>query len=236
MEQDFRKKPVLQQINHGIEDCQSMEYLWSQKKDDVKHTAVVLKLGFTPRFSIDFGAAVKTVKDRAKVAAVGSCVLVSGMSGSVSPSSTELGKKLVQKVTIEGKVTISDYLPSESKIMGKLVKISLQNKEEKARAIKIFNKIKEMKFKDYQVMTKNCRSYVIKIAEYLKEQCPEFKEKNWNLFQEEMQKIQNEDNEKLEKALSSPMSLQRKSSEQQNHKPDDNEQFEEIVVQQEDFS
>ena len=236
MEECFGRKSLFQQIYDEIDDCRSMEYLWSQKKDDVKHTAVVLKFDFTPRFSIDFGAVIKTVKDIAKVAVVGSCVSVSGMSGSVSRSSTDLGKKLVQKVTVEGKVTISDYLPSESKIMGELVKMSLRNEEEKARAIRVFNGIKEMKFKDYQVMTKNCRSYVIAIAEYLKKQCPEFNDENRNLFQKEMQKIQNEDNEKLEKVLSSPSLLPRIPTKQQKHKPDDNERFEEIAVQQEDFS
>ena len=242
MEECFGRKPLLQQIYDEIENCQTMEYLWSQKKDDVKHTAVVLKFGFTPKFSIDFGADIKTAKDIAKVVAVGACVSVSGMSGSVSgsssssSSSTELGKKLAQKVTVEGKVTISDFLPSESKIMGKLVKLSLRNKEEKTRAIRVFNGIKEMKFEDYQVMTKNCRNYVDAIAKYLKKEIPEFKKKNWNLFEEEMEKIKNEDNEKLEKSLSSPFLFQRKSSKQEKYKAGNNEQFEEIVIQQESLN
>ena len=198
----FPKKSLLEEIYDHIKNCDTMEYLWSQKTDGVAHTGVAVQFDLTPKFSIDFGGLAKTVAATTKVAVASASVASTGMSASVSPFSEKITSSMVRKITFEGRVTIKDFVSSQVKIKGKLVMLPLRSRAEKEKAIKVFNDIKDIDVGNYQVMTNNCRHYVIVIAAYLKT-LSEFKEEQWKEFEEEMQKIMCKDNEKFQKCLSS---------------------------------
>ena len=198
----FGRKPLLQEIYDYIENSRTMEYLWSQKTDDVGHTGVVVKFDQTPKASIDFGGVIETDATKLKAAAVGAVVFSAGMSKSVSPCSEKIADAVVRKFTLEGRVTLKDFVPSQVDIKGKLVKLPLRSRAEKKQALKVFNAIKDVDVGDYQLMTNNCRHYVIAIAKYLKI-LPEFKDKNWREFEQEMETILERDNQKFQDCLSS---------------------------------
>ena len=178
-----------------------MEYWWSQKTDDVGHTGVVVKFGHTPKASIDFGGVIDTAAAKVKVAGISSVAAPSAMSASVSSVSGKIADAVVRKFTLKGEVTLKDFLSSQVEIKGKLVKLPLQSRAEKQQALKVFNAIIHIEVKDYQLMTNNCRHYVIAIAAYLRK-LPEFKEKIWSEFEEEMQMILKRDNQKFQDCLS----------------------------------
>ena len=195
-------KCLVQEVYENIENSQSMEYLWSQKTDIVEHTGVVIKFDLTPKISIDFGGLLEKNIAKAKLATMGTAVVSAGMSKSVIPSSEYKANGLIRSTTLEGRVTLKDFNSSRVKIKGLLVKLHLRSREEKEKALQVFNAIKDIDVGEYQLMTNNCRHYVIAIAACLKN-LPEFEEKQWKEFQEEIQNILVRDNEKFQNCLSS---------------------------------
>ena len=232
----IQPKSLLQEVYDDIENCENMEYMWTQKTDSVAHTGVVIKFDHTPKISIDFGGIVKKVTTKAKVAVVGSSVASAGMSTSISPSSEENAGSLVRKITFDGRVTLKDFVSSQVNIKGVLVKLPLRTRAEKKKATKVFNEIKNIDVGNYQLMTNNCRHYVIAIATYLKD-LPEFEEKQWKEFEEKMEEIMKKDNKKFKDSLSScSYFLKQTILKHKKTKNDQNIEYEKVSSREETFS
>ena len=183
------QKTLIDAVVNLINDSNTMEYLWSQKTDDVKHTGIVIKFDYTPKFTLDFGGDFSTAGARIKVVAT----LLSG-----SILSRGKMQRAVSRMILSGRVTISDFSSADIKIKGRLVELSLRTTVEKENAINLFTHIKHIDAGDYQLMENNCRTYVITVA-YVLSELPEFRSEDFSDFEQQMQTLRSEDQTKFEK-------------------------------------
>ena len=183
------QKTLAQELYDLINESKTMEYLWSQKTDDVKHTGIVIKFDYTPKFILDFGGDLNTLEAQIKVGAV-------VMTGLISP----LGKmkRAISRMILSGRVTLSEFSSSDIKIIGRLVELPLSSLAERENAVNLFKSIKHIDAGDYKLMENNCRTYVVTVVRLLSE-LPEFKSEDYMAFEQEMQKLQSEDQSKFEK-------------------------------------
>ena len=231
----FGKKSLLQEIYDCIENSQTMEYMWSQKTDEVGHTGVVMKFDHTPKASIDYGGVIETAAAKLKLAAVGAVAISTKKSATVSPCSEKIADAVARKFTLEGKVTLKDFVSSQVEIKGELVKLPLRSRAKKQQALKVFNAIKDVDVGKYQLMTNNCRHYVIAIAAYLKT-LPQFNDRNWKAFEQEIQTILNIDNQKFRDYLSSCSNfLSQTLLKQETESKDDQTEYVKIDTRQQDI-
>ena len=189
--QSKSQKIMFKAVVDYIYTAKTMEYWWSKKTDDVKHTGIVIKFDHTPKISLDFGGILNAFVPNIKVGA-------QLAKGCIDPKKN--AKNAILNLILDGKVTISHFSAAKVNITGRLVKLTLSNIIEKENAINQFTAINFVNIGVYHIMENNCRTYVIAVALLLRE-LPEFADEDWNNFQEEMQTLLSEDHWKFKRLL-----------------------------------
>ena len=191
--QDKKREYMIQKVTSLIKDSKTttLEFWWSQKTDDVKHTGIALKFDHTSKVSLDFGGDLSTLE---AVHELGGVIFKWVFSPKEKLHDAVLNMKLT------GKTNISYFNAEKVDIIGKLVQLPLTNKVEIENAINLFTSIIRMDGGKYNLLENNCRAYVIKVAKLLHE-LPECTRGDWEAFEEKMQTLRSEDQSKYERLL-----------------------------------
>ena len=185
------------QVYDLICSSKSIEYSWFRKKNFIKHTGIIISFDGVQTMILDFGAIMSHPKTVLKVIAISTANASLQMSKMISParvynSKQKKFKNFVATTQLKGKISLIQFCPDNMEVMGRLMLLSLERKEEKENAINMFNCIAQIDVGEYQLMENNCRNYVITVATYLREY-PEFRGEDWSKFEYKMQELLSED-------------------------------------------
>ena len=172
-----------------IDGSGKMGYQWFQKTDDIKHTGMVIKFDKTPKYILEFGMDESKLETKIKLAA-------SAASGYLSP--TSVMQSFAKMTSLPGKKIIQPFYADGIKVVGKLVEMPLTNQAERENAKNLFIHISNIDMGKYNVVTNNCRTYVVVIAHHILFELPEMKDADWNAFETKMQTLMSEDQMKFE--------------------------------------
>ena len=171
-----------------IENSNEIEIAWSKVSDNLaRHTAIVLFFDGKPQLTLDF-----TDYQASRSSFSGFSNRFSGMSQLASPGSSSNIARAVALRPFDHDVTIE--------IVGTLLKLDLSNATAKERVKGILSRLLGIEMKKYHAKNNNCRHYVKKVFDILILE-PEFDEENKISFQENMQAIEKEDEEKVANAI-----------------------------------
>ena len=199
--------PVHSCLNMPFEEClqvydlirssKSIEYSWFRKKDFIQHTGIIISFDSLQTMLLEFGAVLSHPKTMLKYIAISTANASLKISKMISPppkynSKQQKFKNFVATTQLKGKISLIQFCPDNLEVMGRLIKLSLERKEEKENAINMFNCIAQIDVGEYQLMENNCRNYVITVATYLREY-PEFRGEDWSKFEYKMQELLSED-------------------------------------------
>ena len=185
------------QVYDLIRSSKSIEYSWFRKKNFIKHTGIIISFDGVQTMLLDFGANLAHPKAMLKYIAFSTANASLQLSKMISParvycSKQQMLKNFVATTQLKGKISLIQFCPDNMEIMGRLMLLSLEKKEEKENAINMFNCIAQIDVGEYQLMENNCRNYVITVATYLREY-PEFRGEDWSKFEYKMQELLSED-------------------------------------------
>lgn len=173
-------------VLHFIEKSNKFEFTWSKDpKTLVRHTALVLVFDDNPQLTVDFA---ESNPSKSKIQSV-----LNNMAGISQLATTST------KLSIESDLIVSPFnYDANLVILGSLLKFSINNEESKERARNLVLSILNIKMGSYNAKTNNCRTFVREAFEIIKKE-PECSDIMKEKFEEEMTKIEKEDEEKIKK-------------------------------------
>ena len=181
---------AIENIFKEIDGSDSMNYSWFCRKDEVRHTGIIIALDGAQQFILDYGADLKHKDTRKSIKKEAPSVILS------SSSSSSQAKQIIGAVPLKGKVNLYPFSGSGIKVNRTLSSLPLQKNEDKDKAKKLLKLISEIDIGDYKLMHNNCRSYVVVVATCLKTLAG-ISDNDWNAFEATMQKILQEDQVKF---------------------------------------
>ena len=171
-------------IIYYINNSHQIEFAWSiDSSTSARHTAIVLTFDSKPQLTLDFieqpsQSIIKTLLNRLSVA--------SQLASTISATAIEAG------------INVFPFNhDSKIKIIGSILKFMIDDDAGKDKARRLIKSILEMDKGDYHILFNNCRDFVKKVFELLRKE-PECSEYDEIKFEEEMKKITEEDQEKVQ--------------------------------------
>ena len=201
-DQENNETSTTYDVKKWIDNSISMEYLWCKNKDHIEHTSVLLKFNDMPVLTIDFGGKPSVGQ---KVVA-GSLMAKAYVSKSV-PSLVNKAAKVAASMPLNGEVSLNLFNSLDVTIVGSFAKLSLKSREEKENAMNMFNMIKQIDPGKYRLLGNNCRSYVITVATFLRNELREFSGENWSEFEFKMVKLLSEDAQKFKEFVADAVEM-----------------------------
>ena len=171
-------------ISEPLTSCDEVEFVWGKVTDTTtRHSVLILRIDNRPTVIIDFGDS-NLIRD----SSVGFSNYAQGVSQLVLPSLSR---------TIKGAINVFPFdYEAKIKILGCIVKFSIHNETYRSRVRKLIGDVLNIEMGDYHAKNNNCRHFVKKVFNLLKEE-PECKEEDKRTFTKEMQDLVKEDQDKV---------------------------------------
>ena len=172
-------------ILYNINNSTTIEFTWCMETTTlVKHTAIVLHFDNRPQLTMDFAENSQNLSGMTKV-----LNRFSGISQTLSTSS----------IAIKAGIHVTPF-SHDTKIqnLGSILMFKICDDEAKERAKKLISSILDMNIGKYNAKTNNCRHFIKKAFEILKQE-PECSESNQIEFNQKMEDIEKKDQKKVKK-------------------------------------
>ena len=199
-----QKFKVIHDLINGS-DC--MEYLWFSQKNDIRRTGIVISFDGAQVFTLDFIASSDdTAGSQLNFGSVASSVAFVKFFSSFKKEEA----KDATSVSLNKHTSLNPFSGIKLRVHGRLLKLSLTTKEEKEKAVNLFDSVVEIDVGDYEQTYNDCRSYVTTVAILLK-QFAKTKD-NWKAFKIKMKELVSEDQYKFAELQAYILKTQNKSS------------------------